>query len=178
MIRTVQDNGWGIPTYSDNVDGGAWSLIGVSGSLREWQWDSYRDGPIFDLVRIYYRHESRQYPLWAAAGVTMPPYYTVHDAASLQAYRQRRHGDQPYYISFVQGADTRQDVLAFFSQPGQQLVTLQVGGPFVSPEGIDWEHCKPSSSEFCLLASFFERLSPPTCSSTLVLHHPTRCTAS
>ncbi|HNT24967.1 MAG TPA: CAP domain-containing protein [Anaerolineales bacterium] len=161
MIQAVENSDWGTPTYTSTVDGGAWSLTGVAGSLREWQWDFYRDGPVFDLVQVYYRHSTMRYPLWAAVGVTLPPYYTVHDAASQQAYEEQGHGDQPYYLSFVQGVETRQEVLALFGQPGQQLVTLQVEGPFVSPEGIDWDRCEPSDSEFCILARFFESLSPP-----------------
>jgi hypothetical protein len=161
MILTVQDKDWGIPTYTDTVNEGAWSLTGVAGSLQEWQWDFYRDGPMFDLVQVHFRHETMQYPLWAAVGVTMPPYYTVHDAASQRAYQEQGHGDQLYYLSFVQGTNTRQEVLALFRQPGEQLVTLQVDGLFVSPEGIDWERCEPADSEFCILARFFESLSPP-----------------
>jgi hypothetical protein len=168
MIRAVEENGWGIPTYTDAGDGGAWSLTVLAGRLRAWQWDSYRDGPVFDLVQVYYRHATMQpdvlhpHPLWAAVGVTMPPYYTVHDAASHQAYVQQGHGDQPYYVSFVAGAATRREVLALFSQPGRHLVSLQVQGTFVSPAGIDWERCEPSESEFCVLARFFESLSPPS----------------
>ena len=52
-------------------------------------------------------------------------------------------------------------MLALFSQPGQRLVALQVDGPFVSAEGIDWENCAPGDSEYCILARFFESLSPP-----------------
>ena len=161
MIQAVEANDWGVPTYTTTSDGGSWSLTGVAGSLREWQWDSYRDGPVFDLVQVYYQHETMRYPLWAAAGVTLPPYYTVHDSASLEYYQQQGHSDQPYYISFVEGAETRQEVLALFSQPGKYRVTLQVEGPFVSAEGIDWERCEPRSSEYCILARFFESLSPP-----------------
>ncbi len=161
MIQAVEANDWGVPAYTTTVDGGSWSLTGVAGSLREWQWDSYRDGPVFDLVQVYYQHETMRYPLWAAVGVTLPPYYTVHDSASLEYYQQQGHGDQSYYVSFVEGAETRQEVLALFSQPGKYRVTLQVEGPFVSAEGIDWERCEPRSSEYCILARFFESLSPP-----------------
>lgn len=161
MIRAVETNGWGTPAFTNTVNGGAWWLTGVAGSLREWQWDFYRDGPVFDLVQVYYQHETMRYPLWAAVGVTLPPYYTVHDAASQEYYEQQGHGDQPYYLSFVEGTDTRQEVLALFGQPGQYLVTLQVDGPFVSAEGIDWERCEPGDSEYCILARFFESLSPP-----------------
>ena len=171
-IQAVEDNGWGVPTYTTAEEGGSWSLTGVAGSLREWQWDFYRDGPVFDLVQVYAAYFPNQpetmrsdvlypHPLWAAVGVTLPPYYTVYDAASRQAYERQGHGDQPYYVSFVEGAATRQEALALFSQPGQRLVTLQVDGPFVSPEGIDWERCEPAGSEFCILARFFESLSPP-----------------
>ena len=171
-IQAVEDNGWGIPTYTTAEEGGSWSLTGVAGSLREWQWDFYRDGPVFDLVQVYAAYLPNQpetmrsdvlypHPLWAAVGVTLPPYYTVYDAASRQAYERQGYGDQPYYVSFVEGAATRQEALALFSQPGQRLVTLQVDGPFVSPEGINWEHCEPVASEFCILARFFESLSPP-----------------
>ena len=104
MIRAVEANGWGVPTYTNTVDGGAWLLTGVAGSLREWQWDFYRNGPVFDLVQVYYQHETMRYPLWAAVGVTLPPYYTVHDAASQEYYEQQGHGYQPYYVSFVEGA--------------------------------------------------------------------------
>jgi hypothetical protein len=160
MIQAVENRDWGVPTYTNTVDGGAWSLTGVAGSLREWQWDFYRNGPVFNLVQVYYQHATMRYPLWAAVGVNMPPHYTVHDAASQEYYEQQGHGDQSYYVSFVEGAATRQEVLALFSQPGQRLVTLQVDGQFVSPEGIDWERCEPADSEFCMLAQFFESLSP------------------
>ena len=155
MIQAVEANDWGVPTYTTTVDGNSWSLTGVAGSLREWQWDPYRDGPAFDLVQAYYQHGTIHYPLWAAVGVTLPPYYTVHDSASLEYYQQQGHGDQSYYVSFVDGAKTRQEVMALFSQPGKYRVSLQVEGPFVSAEGIDWERCEPSSSEYCTLARFF-----------------------
>lgn len=167
IIQTIETSGWGVPTYTNTIEGGAWSLTGITGSLREWQWDFYRDGPVFDLVQVYYQHETMRsdvlypHPLWAAVGVTLPAYYIVHDAASLEHYEQQGHDDQPYYLSFVQGAKTRQEALALFSQPGEQLVRLQVDGLFVSPDGIDWERCEPSVSEFCILARFFESLSPP-----------------
>jgi hypothetical protein len=161
MIRAVEANDLGVPAYTTTADGGSWSLTGVAGSLREWQWDSYRDGPVFDLVQVYYQRGTIHYPLWAAVGVTLAPYYTVHDSASLEYYQQQGHSDQPYYISFVEGAEMRQEVLALFSQPGKHRVILQVGGPFVAVEGIDWERCEPGSSEYCILARFFESLSPP-----------------
>jgi hypothetical protein len=161
MIQAVNANSWGVPAYTTTVDGGSWSLTGMAGSLREWQWDSYRDGPVFDLVQVYYQHETMRYPLWAAVGVTLPPYYTVHDSASLEYYQQQGHGDQPYYISFVDGTETRQEVMALFNQSGKYRVTLQVEGIFISAEGIDWERCEPGSSEYCILARFFESLSPP-----------------
>jgi hypothetical protein len=161
IIQSVETNGWGIPAYTNGEDGGAWSLTGVAGRLQEWQWDFYRDGPVFDLVQVFYHQAEMRYPMWAAVGVTLPPYYTVYDAASQETYEQQGHGDQPYYVSFVEGAQTRQEVLDLFRQPGQHLVTLQVDGSFVSQEGIDWVHCKPGDSEFCILARFFESLSPP-----------------
>jgi hypothetical protein len=161
MIKALDANSWGVPAYTTAVDGGSWSLTGVTGSLREWQWDSYRDGPVFDLVQVYYQHGTMRHPLWAAVGVTMPPYYTVHDSASLEYYKQQGHGGHSYYVSFVEGAETRQEVLALFSQPGKYRVTLQVEGPFVSAEGLDWGRCEPRSSEYCILARFFESLSPP-----------------
>jgi hypothetical protein len=110
---------------------------------------------------VYYQHETMRYPLWAAVGVTLPPYYTVHDSASLEYYQQQGHGDQPYYISFVDGTETRQEVMALFNQSGKYRVTLQVEGIFISAEGIDWERCEPGSSEYCFLARFFQSLSPP-----------------
>jgi hypothetical protein len=128
MIKALDANSWGVPAYTTAVDGGSWSLTGVTGSLREWQWDSYRDGPVFDLVQVYYQHGTMRHPLWAAVGVTMPPYYTVHDSASLEYYKQQGHGGHSYYVSFVEGAETRQEVLALFSQPGKYRVTLQVEG--------------------------------------------------
>ncbi len=161
IIQTMETSNWGVLTYSNTIDGGAWSLRGISGSLREWQWDFYRDGPVFDLVQVDYQHETMRYPLWAVAGVMLPPYYTVHDAASQEYYEQQGHGSQPYYMSFVEGAETRQEVLALFNRPGQNLITLQMSGLFVSSEGIDWERCEPSDSEFCILARFFESLSSP-----------------
>jgi hypothetical protein len=132
------------------------------------------------------------HPLWAAVGVTLPPYYTVYDAASRQAYERQGHGDQPYYV-LSSKAQRRQEALALFSQPGQRLVTLQVDGPFVSPEGIDWERCEPADSEFCILAPIREPVTAAenigdaehrtfrekaTCSSTPALRHLTRCMAS
>jgi hypothetical protein len=161
MIQAVETNGWGAPTYTDTLDGGAWTLHGIAGTLREWQWDFYRDGPVFDLVQVYYHHEPIRYPLWAAVGVTLPAYYSVHDAASLEYYKLHGYANQPYYMSFVEGAATRQEVLALLSHPGQHLITLQVDGPFVSSEGIDWDRCQPEDAEFCTLARFFESLSPP-----------------
>jgi hypothetical protein len=161
MIQAVEENEWGRLTYSDTQDGGTWSLIGVAGSLRQWRWDPYRNGPVFDLVQVYYQHETMRYPLWAAVGVSLPPYYTVHDAASREYYKQQGHGNESYYLSFVEGAPTRPEVLALFDRPGQNLVTLQVSGPYVFREGIDWEHCEPGDSDFCILARFFESLSPP-----------------
>jgi hypothetical protein len=52
--------------------------------MREWQWDFYRDGPVFDLVQVYAAYLPDQpetmrsdviypHPLWAAVGVTLPP---------------------------------------------------------------------------------------------------------
>lgn len=160
MIQAVNTNGWGVPTYTNGEGDGAWSLTGVAGRLQEWQWDFYRDGPVFDLVQVYYNQAEMRYPMWAAAGVTLPPYYTVYNAFSQETYEQKGHGDQPYYVSFVEGAQTRQEVLDLFRQPGQHLVTLQVDGSFASRGGIDWEHCEPGDSEFCILARFFEGLSP------------------
>lgn len=76
-------------------------------------------------------------------------------------YESQGHGDQPYYVSFLDGADTRQEVLELLKEPGGQLLKLQVRGGFVSDQGIDWERCEPNVSELCQLARFFESLSLP-----------------
>lgn len=161
IIETTQNNEWGRPAFQFVQGQGAWSFLGVAGKLREWKWDPYRDGPVFDLVQVYYQHDVMRYPLWAAAGVTLPPYALVHDPESLAYYQAQGHDDQPYYVSFLEGAETRQDVLALLARPGNNLMRLQVRGDFVSEQGIDWERCEPAQSEFCRLAGFFESLFPP-----------------
>lgn len=81
MIQAIENSDWGFPAYIETVDGGAWSLTGTAGSLREWQWDFYRDGLVLDLVQVYAaykpnRHSTMRYPLWAAGGLRggcLPP---------------------------------------------------------------------------------------------------------
>ncbi len=161
LQQATAANDWGTLSYSHHAGEGAWTLTGVTGRLREWQWDPYRGGPLFDLVEVYYQAQGASRPLWAALGVTLPAYYTVHDSASYDAYHRLGRGSQPYYVSFVEGAATRQEVLALFSRPGRQLVRLKAAGAHVSEQEINWERCEPLDSEYCTLARFFESLSPP-----------------
>ncbi len=158
--QAADANGWGTLSYSNHAGEGAWTLTGVTGRLRQWQWDPYRGGPRFDLVEVYYQSQGASRPLWAALGVTLPAYYTVHDSASYDAYHRLGRGDQPYYVSFVEGAFTRQEMLALFRQPGRQLVRLKAAGAHVSEQEINWTRCEPVDSEYCTLARFFESLSP------------------
>ena len=149
------------PAYTAQPGGGTWQVNGISGELRAFQWDAYNDGPRFDLVQVYYRRSSVGAPLWAAVGVTLPPYYTIYDSASYRRYHADGHGSEPYYFSFTEGIHSHAEAVQAFSEPGAYLVTLAAGGDYVSREGIDWSLCTPQGSEYCLLAGLFESLAPP-----------------
>jgi hypothetical protein len=161
IITAVNKYRWGQLEYSQKEDQGEWQLNGVSGELRTFQWDAYRNGPVFDLVAVYYQHAKPDWPLWAAVGVTLPPYYTVFDATSRERYLADGHGDESYYLSFTEGIQTHEDAEQVFSEPGKHLISLSVSGLNVSADGIDWAGCEPETSEYCLLARFFESLEPP-----------------
>jgi len=145
-------------TFTQTQDGGIWTLEGISGRLETWRSNPYKDGPVFDLVQVFYNHDNLRYPLWAAVGVTMPPYYSVYDSASYDYYQEHVGSKQPYYVSFVEGVKTRDELLRLFSQPGAQRVGLSLAGAFVGQEAVDWNACEPKYSDFCNLARFFEGL--------------------
>jgi hypothetical protein len=153
--------------YQESSGQRSWTLTGVSGRLRQFRWDPYRDGPVFDLLELFYLHEGELRSLWAAVGAALPPYYLVHDAASYRAYREAGGGDGPTYLSFLEGATSSEDTRRSFSVPGRFLVSLQAHGPYVSRQGIDWSRCEPAVSGYCQLAQFFESLWPPGESFTL-----------
>ena len=160
ILAALEDNSQDGLTYQVQDGAGSWNLTGISGKMRTFQWDSYRNGPVFDLVQVYTRAQTRGYPLWAAAGVRMPAHYTVHDSASYQTYFAQGHGDQPYYLSFVAGLSDREQIQQAFDQPGGQKVQLSIAGEYVSERGIDWKGCEPVDSDYCWLAQFFESLEP------------------
>jgi hypothetical protein len=161
IITALNDHSWGQLEYHQMGQQGEWKLDGVTGKLRAFQWDGYHDGPVFDLVAVYYQHAKMDWPLWAAVGVTLPPYYTTYDSASRERYLADGHGDEPYYLSFTDGIQSHEDALRVFSEPGKHLVSLSVSGSNVTSEGVDWIRCEPEVSEYCLLARFFESLEPP-----------------
>jgi hypothetical protein len=160
-VTAVNEYSWGQLEYSQKGDRGEWHLDGVSGELRTFQWDAYHDGPVFDLVAVYYQHAKPDLPLWVAVGVTLPPYYTVFDAISRERYLADGHGNESYYLSFTEGIQSHEDAERIFSGPGKHLISLSVSGSNVRVDGIDWAGCEPETSEYCLLARFFESLEPP-----------------
>jgi hypothetical protein len=138
----------------ENTLYGLWHFEGIAGRLDRRQIDQ-RGGPVFDLVQVYTAPGEF---LWAAAGVTIPPYYFVHDSASLSEYKKQGHGDEPYYLSYINGLDSAQEVREALGTPGAYRVALSLNGSHVSRAGVDWRACLPAESDACLLGAFIDRL--------------------
>jgi hypothetical protein len=144
-------------TYQEETDEvghyGLWRFEGVTGRLDRRQIDQ-RGGPVFDLVQVY--TGATQF-LWAAAGVTIPPHYFVHDSASLIYYQEQGHGDEPYYLSYINGLETAEQVEEALQTPGAYRVSLSLNGPHVSRTAVDWASCLPADADACLAGGFLDR---------------------
>ena len=155
-------------TFTQTMSGGEWVLDGLSGRLETWQANPYKDGPVFDLVQVFYQHDNLRYPLWVAAGVSLPPYYSVYDDDSYEYYQEHVGSKYPYYVSFVEGVKTRDELMRLFAAPGAHRLKLSLSGAFVDQDGVNWDACEPQYSDFCNLNRFFESLQIVGTSSGLI----------
>jgi hypothetical protein len=133
---------------------GLWRFEGISGRLDQRQIDQ-RGGPVFDLLQVF--SSPGQY-LWAAVGVTIPPHYFVHDSDSLIQYQKQGHADQPYYLSYIPGLDSAEQIQDVLKTPGAYRLSLSLNGAQALSSGVDWRKCLPSDTDACLVGAFVDRL--------------------
>jgi len=135
-----------------------WSLTGVSGEFMSMK-SSIRYGPTLDMIKLYYKKaDGRPGQVWAVVGIQTPPFFTVHNETDMNDYTRLGHGVLPYYVPFIDGASTHEEMAALFNQQGKYQVSFAVSGSHVSSEGVNWEACLPGGIDYCALPLFFDKL--------------------